>query len=86
MAYCVLPYFGPPKSNLSLTLMIIPKVIRIDLAHNFDFFPLWGYHRQFFLIHADFPQKNRSVIVLCVISLKIEFFPDHFFKMWEIHL
>ena len=40
-------------------------------------------HRQFFLIHADFPQKNRMVIVLCVISLKIAFFKDKNTKMWE---
>ena len=42
MAYYVLPYIGPPKWNSSLTLMIIPKVIRIDLAHIFDFFHYGG--------------------------------------------
>ena len=35
-----LTQIGPPNS--SLTLLIMPKVIRIDLAHIFDFFQYGG--------------------------------------------
>ena len=42
MAYCVLPHIWLAKLNSSLTLIITPKVIRIDHADIFDFRRLWS--------------------------------------------